>query len=305
MKFSLNDNQLQQQQQKQQQKEQPYLLYGTAWKKEDTARYVKEAVEAGFRYIDTACQPKHYNEAGVGNGWVEGAKSANLSRDQLFLQTKFTSLNGQDKTRLPYDIDAPLEKQVRQSVATSLENLQTTYLDRVVLHSPMRTFEATMQVWRVLESFVEEGTIRSLGVSNCYDLKLFQRIYETAEVKPSALQNRFYRDSSFDVGLRKFCKEKGILYQSFWTLTANRHALASREAKKLALKKELTPQTLMYAYMMTLGHTPLSGTTNPNHMAEDVAVMKRFQSGEEILTVEEMRQMDDLLGVSDFLSQHD
>ena len=47
----------------------PFLLYGTAWKAGETARYVSEAVHAGFRFIDTACQPKHYNEAGVGDGW--------------------------------------------------------------------------------------------------------------------------------------------------------------------------------------------------------------------------------------------
>ena len=51
----------------------PYLLYGTAWKEEDTASLVAQAVHAGFRFIDTACQPKHYNEAGVGKGWTTAA----------------------------------------------------------------------------------------------------------------------------------------------------------------------------------------------------------------------------------------
>lgn len=51
----------------------PYLLYGTAWKKDDTASLVSQALHAGFRFIDTACQPKHYNEAGVGMGWTEAA----------------------------------------------------------------------------------------------------------------------------------------------------------------------------------------------------------------------------------------
>lgn len=51
----------------------PYVLYGTAWKKDDTASLVSQALHAGFRFIDTACQPKHYNEAGVGIGWTQAA----------------------------------------------------------------------------------------------------------------------------------------------------------------------------------------------------------------------------------------
>ena len=59
----------------------PFLMYGTAWKKEETAEYVQQAVEAGFRFIDTACQPKHYNEPLVGEGWVAGAAAMGLERE--------------------------------------------------------------------------------------------------------------------------------------------------------------------------------------------------------------------------------
>ena len=51
----------------------PYLLYGTAWKKENTSFLVSQALHSGFRFIDTACQPKHYDEAGVGKGWTDAA----------------------------------------------------------------------------------------------------------------------------------------------------------------------------------------------------------------------------------------
>ena len=71
----------------------PYLLYGTAWKKDDTASLVSQALHAGFRFIDTACQPKHYNEAGVGLGIKTAIDSMGLSREDIFVQTKFTSLS--------------------------------------------------------------------------------------------------------------------------------------------------------------------------------------------------------------------
>lgn len=68
----------------------PFLVYGTAWKKERTAELVSQAVHAGFRFIDTACQPRHYNESGVGEGWSTAAQELGLGRDEFYLQTKFT-----------------------------------------------------------------------------------------------------------------------------------------------------------------------------------------------------------------------
>ena len=62
----------------------PALLYGTAWKKDDTARLVTTAIRLGFRGIDTACQPKHYNEPGVGEG-IAAALTSGVSRGDLHL----------------------------------------------------------------------------------------------------------------------------------------------------------------------------------------------------------------------------
>ena len=260
----------------------PYLIYGTAWKKDQTARLVSEAIKAGFRFIDTACQPKHYQEHLVGEGWTEAAAELGLKREDISLQTKFTGLSGQDPEQTPYDRTAPLKEQVEQSLAKWLENLQTDYLDSLVLHSPMSSFDDTMTVWRRFESFVDDGKVRRLGISNCYDYKMFTKLYDQARIKPSVLQNRFYDQSGFDVELRQFCREKDIRYQSFWTLTANRKALASPDIKALASEMKMSPEALMYVFMLSQGHTPLDGTTDPEHMAEDVAVMKRIIDGEDI-----------------------
>jgi len=275
----------------------PHIMYGTAWKKDETANLVLQAIHAGFRFIDTACQPKHYDETGVGYGWKWGTEQLGLNREDLFLQTKFTAIGGQDRNDVPYDAHAELEDQVRQSVITSLRNLQTEYIDSLVLHSPMETMDETIRVWKVLEIFVDEGQIKQLGISNCYDPMKFQRLYEQVKVKPKVLQNRFYKKSNFDVELRKICKSLGVEYQSFWTLSASAKALASRDWKAVARTKGLSPQTLMYAFMMTLGHTPLSGTKDSGHMGEDVDVMLRFQQGEEVLDGEDMSRLSSLLGI--------
>lgn len=117
----------------------PHLIYGTAWKEDETSGNISEAIRSGFRFIDTACQPKHYNEAGVGEGIFTVMKELNLSREDIYIQTKFTSYNVQDPDRLPYDPDADLEDQVRQSVEKLLMNSKTTYLNYLLMHSPMRS----------------------------------------------------------------------------------------------------------------------------------------------------------------------
>jgi diketogulonate reductase-like aldo/keto reductase len=247
----------------------PPMIYGTAWKKEHTADLVYQAVKAGFRGIDTACQPKHYHEAGVGEAlarlFAEG-----LSRDDLFIQTKFTPLGGQDPNRVPYDPSQPLDVQVRQSFERSQKNLRCDIIDSLVLHSPLFPFAQLMTVWNSMEQIAVSGKARQLGISNCYDLAVLQRLYDEATIKPSVVQNRFYDDSGYDVELRAWCNEKGIIYQSFWTLTANPHLLAHPTLKAIADEHGMSVVQAFYRYMNHIGCIPLNGTTSAEHMAHDL-----------------------------------
>lgn len=279
----------------------PHLIYGTAWKKEKTALYVSQAVKAGFRFIDTACQPKHYNEAGVGNGWTAAAEELNLKRSDIWLQTKFTPFGGQDPKNCPYNPDDPIDVQVMVSLETSLKNLHTEYLDSWVMHSLYDSMEDTMLAWRTMEAVVDSGKVRQLGVSNCYSLETFMDLYDRAKHKPAVLQNRFHAETDFDTELREFCKQHGIHYQSFWTLTANRHSLKKDHVVKAAKAFDLTPQTYMFAFLMSLGYiNPLSGTTSEIHMAQDVAIMERMQGGQTFFHNEaELRQFAEILEMPD------
>ncbi|XXQ34475.1 NADP-dependent oxidoreductase domain-containing protein [Plasmodiophora brassicae] len=229
----------------------PPMLYGTAWKADRTSRLVVQAVLAGFRGIDTACQPKHYNEAGVGDALETLAKAHGIARESLYVQTKFTSLAGQDRTKpLPYDPNASLTDQVHQSVQTSLTNLRTTYLDGLNLHGPLPTHRETMEVWRAMEAVHQAGTAKSIGVSNFYSLGDFRSLVDDAVVKPAVLQNRFYADTGYDVELRRDV------------------VLA------IAGKMKVTPEQVWFRFLIDLGIVPLSGTTNEQHMRDDVAVHK-------------------------------
>jgi diketogulonate reductase-like aldo/keto reductase len=117
--------------------EMPPIMYGTAWKKERTEELVIQAVRLGFRGVDTACQPKHYYEPGVGAA-LRRLEQEGIGRDKLFIQTKYTPIGGQDQSKpLPYDPASPIPQQVEQSVMTSLHNLNTSYINSLVLHSPL------------------------------------------------------------------------------------------------------------------------------------------------------------------------
>ena len=153
----------------------PGIIYGTAWKKDRTEDLVMKAVQAGFRGIDTACQPKHYNEPLVGTA-ISKLKDHGIKRGDLFLQTKFTPLPGQDPNQVPYDKNSPVELQVGQSFETSKKNLQTEYVDSLVLHSPMTPHALLMRVWHALEKIQKTGGARQLGISNCYDMKVLQSL---------------------------------------------------------------------------------------------------------------------------------
>lgn len=247
------------------------LVYGTAWKKEDTARLVQLAIGTGFRGIDTACQPKHYDEAGVGAG-IAACLNETLSRSDLYLQTKFTSPAGQDPHRLPYDAQAPLSEQIAQSIDMSLRNLRTSYLDCLVLHSPLATTKRTLDAWHAFEAHVDRGAVRQLGLSNCYRLELLRMVYDAARVKPTVLQNRFYADTGYDTDIRAFCGEHRIRYQSFWTLTANPHLLVTPVITTLSQRFKRTPAQILFRYLTQIGITPLTGTRSEMHMREDLAI---------------------------------
>ena len=247
------------------------ILYGTAWKQDDTERLVRRAIEAGFRGIDTACQPKHYNEAGVGAG-IAPCLNARLTREQLYLQTKFTPTSGQEPRRIPYDAKATLAEQVAQSCAASLANLRTDYLDCLLLHSPLEEAHQTTEVWQAMEALVDSGQVRQLGISNCYRLGQLKALCDMARIQPAVLQNRFPADTAYDVELREFCRPRHIVYQSFWTLTANPQLLAHETVRGFARRHGRTVAQILFRYLTQIGIVPLTGTRSAAHMRQDLAI---------------------------------
>jgi diketogulonate reductase-like aldo/keto reductase len=199
-------------------------------------------------------------------------------------------VSGQDPQRIPYDPRAPLEQQLAQSFAASLRNLQTDYLDCLVLHSPLPTAKQTLQVWRAIEALLDAGSIRQAGISNCYGPAEFRRLYAAARIKPAVLQNRFYAATGYDRELRAFCREQRVIYQSFWTLTANPQLLNDATLVAIASSHGQTCAQVLFRYLTQAGAAPLTGTRSPTHMREDLAIFD-FE-----LAAAECSAIDRLLG---------
>ena len=251
----------------------PTFLYGTAWKEDDTARLARTALEAGFRGIDTANQRRHYFEAGVGEALAGAFAAGGLRREDVFLQTKFTYVDGQDH-RLPYDPDARLATQVEQSFASSLQHLGVDYIDSYVLHGPSVRHGLSAgdwETWEAMERLHGAGKARLLGVSNV-NVGQLGELYAGASTKPAIVQNRCFAAMGWDRSVRQFCSERGILYQGFSLLTANQEVLRQRRVHEIASRTGRTIPQVIFRFALHVGMTALTGTTSAAHMTEDLSI---------------------------------
>jgi diketogulonate reductase-like aldo/keto reductase len=207
-----------------------------------------------------------------------------VTRDQLFLQTKFTPTNGQDH-RTPYDASANLTTQVIQSFDSSLAHLHTDYLDSYVLHGPYQRRglgDADQEVWAAIEGLYRSGKTKMVGISNVTAEQLTQ-ICAQAAVKPMVVQNRCYAALGWDEEVREICRAHGIIYQGFSLLTANQGIFAEPAIRAIAQRLGTGLAQVIFRFAIQVGMLPLTGTTNPQHMKEDL------QAEQLALTAEDMQ----------------
>lgn len=253
-------------------KKRPEFIYGTAWKKEATGALVAKALASGFRAFDTANQPKHYSEDLVGEALGRHFKGG-APRDSLFIQTKFTPLDGHD-SRIPYDGRAHLAAQVEQSFAVSLKNLGVDYVDSYLLHSPYGDpdiGEEDREVWDVFSALWESKKTREIGVSNISAEQLDQ-FCRRFRIAPMVVQNRCYAARGWDKDVREACRERGIVYQGFSLLTANTYVLASARTAALSSKYGKSATQIVFKFSRQIGMVPMTGTSDAGHMKEDLDI---------------------------------
>ena len=269
----------------------PDIVYGTAWKEARTAVLTELALRSGFRAIDTANQRRHYVEAAVGEALAAAYRAGIVTRDDVFVQTKFTYQRGQDH-RLPYDPTAPLSTQVVQSMARSLEHLGTDHVDSYLLHGPASGYgwsDDDVETWTAIVGERDAGRARLVGVSNV-SLRHLLELESTGAERPAIVQNRCFARLGWDRAVRAYCLEHDIVYQGFSLLTANPEVLQHPIVGRIAAREKATPAQVVFRFARLIGMVPLTGTSDPEHMRQDLG------SGSLALSADEMRAIESLAG---------
>lgn len=257
----------------------PKLGLGTWFIDDDkAAKAVRDAVEVGYRLIDTA--QDYGNEHGVG----EGVRTCGLPREELFVTSKVAA-------------EAKTYEEAARSIDETLEKMGLGYLDLMIIHSPQpwaefrvenRYFAENKEVWRALEDAYAAGKLRAIGVSNFLQDDL-ENLLEDCRIKPMVNQILLHITNT-DKALLDYCRAQGILVEAYSPI-AHGEALKNPAITQMAKKYGVTPAQLCIRYVLQLGTVALPKTANPAHMQDNSAV--DFQiSSEDMQTLEVMDKIE-------------
>ena len=238
----------------------PKLGLGT-WCIDDdkAAQAVRDAVEIGYRHIDTA--QGYGNERGVG----EGVRSCGIRREDIFVTTKL------EAAIKSYD-------EAVAAIDGSLQKIGLDFIDLMIIHSPQpwtdfregeRFFEGNREAWRALEDAYNAGKLRAIGVSNFEQVDL-ENILENGTISPMVNQVLAHI-SNTPFELIDYCRSKSILVEAYSPI-AHGEILKNEEIADMAKKYGVTVPQLCIRYCLQLDTLPLPKTANPEHMRSNAAV---------------------------------
>lgn len=225
----------------------------------EAAQAVRDAVEMGYRHIDTA--QAYGNERGVG----EGVRTCGVPREEIFVTSKVAA---EHKTY----------ESVAKSIDESLAKLGMDYMDLMIIHCPQpwaefrgerRYFTENKEVWRALEKAYKDGKVKAIGVSN-FLVDDLENILDCCEVKPMVNQILTHITNT-PLELINFCREHGILCEAYSPI-AHGEALKNRLILSVAEKYSVTPAQLCVRYALQLGMVVLPKTSNPEHMKNNADI---------------------------------
>lgn len=237
---------------------------------------VKDAVDAGYRLIDTA--QAYGNERGVG----EGVRNCGLKREDIFVGSKVAA---EHKTY----------EEAKAGINETLEKMGLDYLDLMIIHSPQpwvevnqsdnRYVEGNREAWRALEEAYNEEKLKAIGVSN-FQIEDIESLMETAKIKPMVNQILCHI-SNTPLELIDYCQKHDITVEAYSPI-AHGEILDQPEIKVIADKYGVSVPQLCVRYTVQLGTVSLPKTANKDHMktnadvdfeisAEDMEILKNFK----------------------------
>jgi 2,5-diketo-D-gluconate reductase A len=218
---------------------------------EETKQAVTEALDAGYRLIDTA--QGYRNEEGVGAAIAE----SDVPRDELFITTKLTnSEQGYDTTLAAFD--------------GSMDKLGIDVLDLFLIHWPQPMFDQYVETWRAFEKLLADGRVRSIGVSN-FEIPHLQRLLAETDVTPAVNQIELHPEFPQE-DLREFHQQHGIVTESWGPLGQGKGLLENPQIVEVAQRKDRTPAQVVLRWHVQLGCVVIPKSVNPDRIRENINI---------------------------------
>ena len=257
----------------------PTLAYGT-WLIENEAaeECVKNALELGYRHIDTA--QAYGNEEGVG----KGIRASGLKREEIYVTTK---------------VAAELKdyESAKKSIDESLRKLGLDYVDLILIHCPQpwrefrgpkNYFEENVQVWKALEEAYAEGKVKAIGVSNFLPEDI-ENIVRHGSIKPMANQILCHIGST-PVDVIKYCQENGIVVEAYSPI-AHGAALQDEAIQGMAKKYGVSVAQLCIQYTLQIETVSIPKAKSRAHIEENMKLDFEI-SKEDMIALMKLNKID-------------
>lgn len=265
----------------------PKLGLGTWFiENDDVGKAVKEALQLGYRHIDTA--QAYQNEEGVGKGISESG----VDRSEIFVTTKLAA-----EVKSYDEAVAAIDK--------SLDVMGLDYIDLMIIHSPKpwqdfqgeeRFFKGNLEAWKALEEAYEAGKLKAIGLSN-FEIEDVQNILDNGKVKP-AVNQVLAHISNVPEKTIKFCENNGILVEAYSPI-GHGELFKNDDVAEMAEKYGVSIPQLAIRFDLQLGLLPLPKTANPDHMKNNAEL--DFEISEaDMKTLREMEKIKDYGEASKF-----
>ena len=222
-----------------------------------TKTATRDALEAGFRHFD--CAERYRNESEVGEALQAGVAAGGIAREDIFVTTKLWNSNHRPE-------------RVEPAFEASLNRLRLNYLDLYLIHTPF-AFQpgdeqdprdqngevlydrgvTLLDTWRAMESLVDKGTCRAIGLSDI-TLNELSPVYESARIKPAVVQVEAHPYLP-ETELLEFCKEKGVVFLAFAPLGHGMRPglLEDQVISAIAARVGKTPAQVLLAWAVQRG----------------------------------------------------
>lgn len=223
---------------------------------DDAEASVLHALGCGYRLIDTA--NAYLNEKAVGRA----IKSSGVAREEIFLETKLW----------PSFYEQP------DAVEKTLERLDTSYIDLLLLHQPAGNYVAGYQL---MEKAYQEGKVKAIGLSN-FTAEQIQEILKICEIKPTVLQTEVHPYSQ-EKELKQFLSQEGIVIQAWYPLGHGDKALIQEPLfTELAHKYGKSNAQIILRWHIQDGNIVIPGSKNPAHIQDNFALFDFSLTPEEM-----------------------